>query len=311
MRFGDKLRQIIESFGLSINQVSKATNIKEDKILDILQNRAVPSVEDLDSLSYLIGQDLYALYTKTLSDRDIFEFIEHVDEKNVNLDFNNDYELKLMEKKIKEMKERGETPAKIDYSNKEYHRLYAKNMIYNYNSYEEAIDYIIYYINHNYNINIMDDPIEKFHATDARIVLLLVEALDILGRHKEGLDVLKRLTKCDSLSDEMKIKCLNLIAEIYESKGMYKESYQFADLGIELAIKHNINALMPDLLLWRALAEVALDMTSARSTIDLLLRYTRILRNDVTLDKYVKKFKNKFGIDIMRPGRYHRPSYRY
>lgn len=304
MRFGDKLKELFDSFGLSYTDVSQATGIDESDLFDIVQNRKVPTADDLDILSYLLGRDIYSMYTKSVFNGDIFEFIDHVDEKNVNLDFNNDYELEIMKKKLDFMVEDGEVPAKITYTEKEYHRLYAKNQMYNHSNYTDAIEYITYYIKMQYGVDVMKDKLECIHPTDARIILLLVEGLDAIGMHKDGLTILKNLTKCDSLGSDLQIKCINLIAEIYESQAMYKESYHFADLGIDLSIKYNINSLMPDLLLWKALAEVALDLPSSRATIDLLIKYTSILRKETALEKYVKIFKSKFGIDIMRPGRY-------
>ena len=305
MRFGDKLKLIFEALDLSYSNISKVTGISQVQLFDIVNNRISPTVEVLDVLSYLVGQDLYGLYTKSLSDRDVFNFIENIDEKNVNLDFDMEYELKVMKKKIEQMEEDQENQAKLDYTKKEYHRLYAKNQMYNHHSYTKAIDYIVYYINYTYGINIMEDEIQKIHPVDGRIVLLLVESLLAIGQKKLGLEILKKLSNCRSLSDLMEIKCTNLIAENYVALAMYKESFQFAELGIELSIKYNINALMPDLLLWKAVSEIAIGMTSARSTIESLIRYTRILRNDANLERFVRIFKDKFGIDIMRPGGFH------
>ena len=59
---------------------------------------------------------------------------------------------------------------------------------------------------------------------------------------------------------------------------------------------------MPDLLLWKSLAEIAMGMSGARASIDLMMRFTRILRNDANLERNVRIFKDKYGIDIMKPG---------
>ncbi len=302
MRFGDKLKNIFDALGLSYSDISEATGLDEGQLFDVVNHNISPTVETLDILSYLVGQDLYALYTKSLSDKDIFDFIENVDEKNVNLDFNNEYEIKVIEKKLEQMEEDGENLAKINYTKKQYHRLYAKNLMYYHNNYTEAIDYISYYLKYQYDINILEDDIQAIHPVDGRIILLLIESLLAIGQYNKGLEILKRLTHCKSLSDLMEIKCINLIAEIYEGLAKPKESYQFAELGIELSIKYNINALMPDLLLWKSLAEISMGMTGARASIDLMMRFTRILRNDANLERNVRIFKDKYGIDIMRPG---------
>lgn len=302
MRFGDKLKNIFDALGLSYSDISEATGLDEGQLFDVVNHNISPTVEALDILSYLVGQDLYALYTKSLSDKDIFDFIENVDEKNVNLDFNNEYEIKVIEKKLEQMVEDKENLAKINYTKKQYHRLYAKNLMYYHHNYTEAIDYISYYLKYQYDINILEDDIQAIHPVDGRIILLLIESLLAIGQHNKGLEILKRLTHCKSLSDLMEIKCINLIAEIYEGLAKPKESYQFAELGIELSIKYNINALMPDLLLWKSLAEISMGMTGARASIDLMMRFTRILRNDANLERNVRIFKDKYGIDIMRPG---------
>lgn len=302
MRFGDKLKNIFDALGLSYSDISEATGLDEGQLFDVVNHNISPTVEALDILSYLVGQDLYGLYTKSLSDKDIFDFIENVDEKNVNLDFNNEYEIKVIEKKLEQMLENDDNLAKINYTKKQYHRLYAKNLMYNHHNYTEAIDYISYYLKYQYDINILEDDIQAIHPVDGRIILLLIESLLAIGQHKKGLEILKRLTHCKSLSNLMEIKCINLIAEIYEGLSKHKESYQFAELGIELSIKYNINALMPDLLLWKSLAEIAMGMSGARASIDLMMRFTRILRNDANLERNVRIFKDKYGIDIMKPG---------
>lgn len=302
MRFGDKLKNIFDALGLSYADVSRETGLDEGQLYNVVNHKLSPTVEALDILSYLVGQDLYGLYTKSLSDGDIFDFIENIDEKNVNLDMDNEYELKVIEKKIELMEKDGENPAKIKYTTKEYHRLYAKNQMYKHHAYTEAIDYISYYLSYQYKIDILKDELQQIHPVDARIILLLVEAFIAIGEHMIGLDVLKRLSNCQSISEIMEIKCAHLIAEIYESLGMHREAYHFAELGIDLSIKYNNNTMLPDLFLWKALAEISLGMSNARASIDSMLRYTRILRSDANVESYVKIFKDKYGIDIMRPG---------
>ena len=58
MRFGDKLKNIFDALGLSYSDISEATGLDEGQLFDVVNHNISPTVETLDILSYLVGQDL-------------------------------------------------------------------------------------------------------------------------------------------------------------------------------------------------------------------------------------------------------------
>ncbi|ADH60711.1 transcriptional regulator, XRE family [Thermoanaerobacter mathranii subsp. mathranii str. A3] len=300
--FGEELKNIRKSLGLSQSDVSKYGFINRDTLRKIENGKVIPKHETLELLSHLYKKDLNELLLKyRLNDYSIFFDIKSSLEKKLE---SGDFEsLRDDIDRLKKLLKKSDMSL---YYSKLLNQLlliadsvFEKTINENYEKAMEKLQKAMEFTIPNFSLSNYTD----FVYSDMEIRILMNMALII--KKTEGVQKsLEMLLFClENLSPEeweTKIKIYYNISYNYHILSLTEESLHYANLGIETCVKNNTLSSLGLLYFRKAIAEYHLGREEYKDSLSKSIHLLEITGQEKLIKTIMESCRKFYNLEISK-----------
>ncbi|KHO63080.1 XRE family transcriptional regulator [Thermoanaerobacter sp. YS13] len=300
--FGEEIKNIRKSLGLSQSNVTEQVFISRDTLRKIENGKVIPKQETLDLFSHLYKKDLNELLLKyRLKDYSIFFDIKSSLEKKLE---SGDFEsLRDDIDRLKKLLEKGD--MSLYYSKLLNQLLLIANSVFektineNYEKAMEKLQKAMEFTIPNFSLSNYTD----FVYSDMEIRILMNMALII--KKTEGVQKsLEMLLFClENLSPEeweTKIKIYYNISYNYHILSLAEESLHYANLGIETCVKNNTLSSLGLLYFRKAIAEYNLGREEYKDSLSKSIHLLEITGQEKLIKTIMESCRKFYNLEISK-----------
>lgn len=304
VKFSEKLKDIRSPLNLSQAQVSEVTGINIDTIRKIENGYSFPKYETLAHLSLCYKINLHNLLSEYLTSNLLYDFLKRLD-KLINggkfSEIKNLYDTFISEiEKVEDLK----LASQIEL--KQIHYLIQSVSL----SYKDELQLALETVTSGFRITIPNFEFNDFsHYTYSSLeVRLLIIAAAILGELREChlsiqiskfvLDLLEIDTYSDKTEDVYVLKSLANISYNYHRLDDHAHALEYANKGIEIALKKGYLDMLHFLFLRKAVAQLRLGIEEHINTFKNALYVLKIQGDKEHFDHMVHIILDKYRLDF-------------
>ncbi|TCO64221.1 helix-turn-helix domain-containing protein [Caldanaerobacter subterraneus] len=300
--FGEELKNIRKSLGLSQSDVAEQAFISRDTLRKIENGKVIPKQETLDLLSHLYKKDLNELLLKyRLKDYSTFFDIKSSLEKKLE---SGDFEsLRDDIDRLKKLLEKGDMSL---YYSKLLNQLlltaesvFEKTINENYEKAMEKLQKAMEITIPNFSLSNYAD----FVYSDMEIRILMNMALllrKIEGAEKSLEVLLFCLHNLSSEEWETRIRLYYNISYTYHILSLAEESLHYANLGIETCVKNNILSGLGLLYFRKAIAEYNLGREEYKDSLSKSIHLLEITGQEKLIKTIMESCRKFYNLEISK-----------
>lgn len=305
IEFGEKVKEIRKSVGLSQRDVCSLCGINKDTLRKLENGLTIPRYDTLEILSRVYKRNILLILNQYKKSNLLFEFYDKID---YLLRKNNINEVKMIYKEFQHIKYWDINlinPNDIKQLNLFFQALqlsFSNEEI----SLESAVKFLIEALSYtNPNFDIENIKSNNYTYFELRILLLLGSIFGIQRKCQMSIEILKFVSSrldnskySRTVEKELIIKSQAIISYNYHRLDDHNQALKHSEAGIDLCIKYDLLSNLPFLLFRKGIAMIILEKNNfdfyLKQSLNLLL-----IKEDYTLyEEYSNYLKNKYGLDF-------------
>lgn len=304
--FGQRLRSIRKNLGYSQKEVSKLSGINVDTLRKLESGQSIPRFDTLEHLTHIYKTNLLLLLDAYKSSKALFHYYDQIDQ----LITSNDLEKIQKIKSQFDHDHKAQKDTLINARDYDQLNMFFEALILSYDQDSKVLEKAIGMLTDSLSLTLIGFEVDnfgqfKYNFFEQRILFLIASILVPLNKSNLSNKILKHLLNAfdfsiySSLNEKRLIaKSYSLIAYNYHMIDAHDQVIQYANMGIQHCITHEISTYLYLLLSRKGLAEYNLNNPNYKISLKKALQLLNIYENHSVYQQYKDIMANQYQIYV-------------